>query len=134
LLLMILIYLPFVFSIYAGYQCINDKQNKLLVSKINQVLQIISFNIIGYAFTYHSGIYFSIGFDTTEELMFSFKFGISNIFISLHGQSESSIVLINVIAIFLLSRIMKYENLIEDKEEEIMNDGQYLDEHMMTND
>src|ERR1022692_3314383 len=62
----------FAYSIYAGYQCIKLTENALTHSFINQGLQILGFNIIGYAFSYNSGIYLNVGLDMTSSFKFTF--------------------------------------------------------------
>ncbi len=134
LVLLGLIILPFLLSIYAGYLCIYDKPKKILVSKINQILQVLSFSIAGYAYTYYAGVFFSIGIDTTLESLININFRLSAINIEFNTQTENYIVYFNVIAFYLLLKIMKYEDLDEDEEEIVSNGNSYLDEDFISND
>ena len=105
---------PFLLSIYAGIQCIKDKSNKLLLSKINQALQVISFSLAGFGLTYCSGVYFAVGIDLTNDFMFKFNFGLSSVNLEFNTLSKSSFVLVNVIAFYLVYKIIGYEHTIEE--------------------
>jgi len=132
IIIMIILLFPYILSIYAGNQCLKDSKNQLSISKINQALQVISFNLGGIGFTYHSGIYFSLGINTTDEFLFISNFGLSTINFQLSSSSEISFILINLIAFYLVYRIGIYENRIEEINEIMGNDRLDLDEHLIT--
>jgi len=100
--LIIVMFLFFCYSIFCGILCLKAKETALTHSFINQVLQILSFSIIGYSFTYVAGIYFSIGFDFTESFKLTFGVGVSSIKISLNINPEITRFEINIIGILIL--------------------------------
>ena len=119
-LYLVLLLFP-LFSIYTGHTCLKQKKNCLSLSKVNQLMQIISVSLFGLTLKYHSGLYFGIGIETTDGFLIKFDFGISSIWFAFSSANENSIVMINLIALYLLSRIIKIDNKIEDLGMEIEN-------------
>jgi len=128
IILMLLINIPFVLSIYAGYACIKDQTNRFLISKINQAFQVVSFSIAGAAYTYYSGVFFSIGIDTTLNSTYDFRLGLSAFNFEFNSGSDNYMVYVNLVAFYILLKTMKYENLMEGENEKIVN-SEYLDDH-----
>ena len=122
---------PFLFSIYAGSQCLKGRRNLLSISKLNQVLQVISFSLGGIGYTYHSGIFFSFGIENTEEITFNWSLGLSSISFELNSSGETSHTLFNIVAFYLVYRIGKYEDRIEELKELGQNNELNLNEHLI---
>lgn len=101
------------FSIYAGKACLDLKSNCLLLSIINQTIQVISFSLVGYAFTYHSGIYFSLGIETTNDFLVSFDFGLSTFSFAINSDDETTFIAVNLIAFYLLKIITDIKEKID---------------------
>lgn len=131
ILTMIALTLPFFLSVYAGMQCLNKKQNRLFISKINQALQVISINLVGFGFTYHAGIYFILGFDIIESFLFDFELGISTAAFNYKTFEEVSFIKINLVALFILYKIYTYEKFYDQEKEEIGKNEGHLDEHLL---
>ena len=117
-LLMLLIGLGlFIFSIYAGKQLLIKRTLKLglILSIINQTLQIIQFNIAGYGFIYFSGAELSIGYK--DNLSFDFDIIASGFIISINSESSEFALMVNVFAVILLIVLFDiWEEIKEDEE------------------
>ncbi|KAA5821202.1 hypothetical protein FPF71_17005 [Algibacter amylolyticus] len=93
----------FIFSIYAGKRllCERTKKAGIILSVINQILQIIQFDISGNGLSYSSGIEFLVGI---KNNMLSFDFGIikSSFNMSINTDSTDFEFIINFAAIILI--------------------------------
>ena len=105
--------LPFVFSMYVGFRCIDKKPNRLRLSKWNQVLQVIGFGISGYGYTYIAGIQLGIGLDLTESYVFNYKLGLSMFQFNINQNAHLSFVMVNILALFLVYRIIQYQDFFD---------------------
>jgi hypothetical protein len=91
----------FLYSILCGIVLLKNRSLGITLTVINQVLQIVGFAILGYAFKYVSGISFTILIDLSENTFF-FNLGLSEWKILLMGHSDLSNVSINLIPIFII--------------------------------
>lgn len=117
LLVYLLVILFFAYSIYAGICCLYNKKNALQVSLINQLLQLFSFAVMGYAFKYASGIYLSIGIDLTDSYDFSVGAGISSFTFNFNIETERLEIEINLIALALILWIDRLIKKTKEKAE-----------------
>ena len=117
--------LPFSFSIFSGYQCLKMKERALTLSFINQGVQIVGFNVLGYAFKYAPCLYLSVGVDLTENFKFTFDGGIFAYFIKFNTESEVIAIDFNIIAIIIFTWLGKINNRIK-AEREMMTDTRFL--------
>lgn len=112
LLYVIAIFL-FSFSIYSGYKLINSEERGIYYSRINQSLQLIIFAILGYGYSFASGLKFVIGIDTTSETRIFYKYSLSTWRFMIGSDNDSSYLGINVVALILLIFIeVRYKKLI----------------------
>ncbi|MCM5530258.1 hypothetical protein [Parasegetibacter sp. NRK P23] len=88
----------FSFSIYCGFLCIKLKGNFLRLSLVNQLLQIVSFSVIGLSYKFFCGVYFTVGLDLTRSFSINFGLGLSDLHIGLFMDQELAIVNFNLIA------------------------------------
>lgn len=98
----------------------------LKLSKLNQLLQLISFWGFGYAFQYLSGIYFLIGVDLTESFSFNFNTGISSSWkIGINSSDPTLLLNVNLVAIFLVVFIDKAQQKLKglDLEQQLSFEG-----------
>lgn len=113
---MLLIFLTglslFIFSIYARTQLLSRDNKKLgiTLSILNQVLQLIQWNILGYGLSYSSGAEVLIGFygvslNFSASLLSSFDMSINS-----DGDSFIRLNIIPIIVIIILSAIIKKDN------------------------
>ena len=100
----------FLFSIYAGKLCIDNHKKCLLISKINQALQVISVGLMGFSYMYVAGIYLNVGVDLMAEDWLQLGGGVSSVELAYSSTKEKAFVMVNVIAFFLIARIIKLEN------------------------
>jgi hypothetical protein len=127
LLLLFLIALSlYAFSIYCGVILFKNIEIGLRLSKINQLLQVVHFTILGYAFKYISGVHLSIGLDLTESLEFRFNLSISGWQFTINDDDPSIIVSLNLVALFLIAFIDKIQLKIkkEQLEKQVFEIGQ----------
>ena len=115
----------FSFSILAGYQCLKMKESAMTLSLINQGIQMIGFNIMGYAFKYAPCLFLTAGVDLTENFKLTFNAGLSDIAINMNVQSEVVAIDFNLIAIIIFVWLDKINKRIK-AEEEIRKDTRFL--------
>lgn len=133
IIFLVIMVLPFLLSIYAGTQCLRNKSNKLFISKINQTLQVISFSLGGFGFSYCAGVYLGIGIDTTNDFIFKFNFGLSTINFTINSLSETSFILTNLVAFYLVYRIGRYEDFLDDIKEKMEKEKLDIEDHLISN-
>ena len=66
----------YIFSLVSGWLLWNQYTAGIRSSLINQYLQIVQFTIAGWAYTYISGCYFSLGVDLTYAYKILIDFGL----------------------------------------------------------
>jgi len=115
----------FAYSIYTGSQCIKMTEKALMHSFINQGMQILSFNMVGYTFKYVAGFYVGLGIDLTSSFRFTYGAGISEINISLFQQTQNIQIGINIIAIIIFVLVDRLSQKVKD-EQEIRKDTRFL--------
>ena len=98
--------LLYLFSILCGLVLLKDQKKGLKISVVNQILQIINFSILGYAFKYISGLYISFGVDLTNFNL-ELDFGLSSWQFLFNVQSTTCQLYINILPLFLLHYIYK---------------------------
>ena len=109
-LVSLFILLFFVYSIFCGTLCLKTKKNALGHSLTNQILQVIGFAIMGFAFNYVSGLYLTIGLDLTDSIKLDFGAGISKFDFNLNNEKDRLEVDFNLVAfavIFWINKLMK---------------------------
>lgn len=104
------------YSIYCGILLLKKKISGLRHSLINQVFQLVSFLIAGFAFQYISGIFISIGLDLTNSFNFIFNVGISSWQININGDAEPFLLNFNLVALILILFIEELRKKINKEE------------------
>jgi hypothetical protein len=117
--------IPFSFSIFTGYQCLKMKERVLTLSYINQRIQLVGFNILGFAFIYAPCIYVYFTVDLTDNLKFLVNAAIFGYRIDFHTQSRDIAININLIALIALVWLGRINDRIKT-EVEIMTDTRFL--------
>lgn len=115
----------FIYSMYAGKRLLmdDDKRIGVILSIINQALQLIQWNMLGYGLSYSSGAQLTLG---VEGLSFKFNFGaVVSTFRMAINSDDAFLVKINLIAllvIFVLVDIFSElkERKKKQEEEEIL--------------
>jgi hypothetical protein len=117
--LIVLIYLFvllfFAYSIFCGSLCLKTKENALRYSLINQILQVIGFAMMGFAFKYVAGFYFTIGLDLTDSITFGFGAGISKFDFNFNTENDRLEVDFNIVALALIYWIDKLMKKAKDE-------------------
>ena len=100
----------FAYSIFCGVLCIKTKNNALLHSLINQMLQIFGIAIMGYALKYVAGFYLTIGLNLTDSINFTFGTGFSKFDFNINLEKERLELDFNLIAfafVYWIDKLMK---------------------------
>lgn len=100
-------------SVFSGILIFKNPLLGLKHSRVNQILQLINFSFLGYAFQYISGLYFSVGIDITEALLFKFDLGTSTWRIAFSQDTIEKIVNFNILALLLIIFIERLIKRIE---------------------
>ena len=104
----ILSYLLYFFSIFCGYMLFKGELRKgINLSIINNLIQVLGFGALGFAYKFVSGISLSLNLDFTEDTIIGLNFDVSNLQMNLIGTSESVFMNINLIAILVLNYLLK---------------------------
>jgi hypothetical protein len=118
LLLVLFVFALYGYSIYCGALLVQKRRKGLLHSKINQLLQVISISLLGYAYQYTSGAFLFVGLDLTESLNFKFNIGTSSWQLNINSDNEALIVKVNLLALLLVAFIDKLRKRIKEMEVE----------------
>lgn len=105
----------YVYSIFCGTLCVKAKENALVHSLINQMLQLIAFTIFGFTFSFAAGIYIRVGVEMANSIGFDFDLGISAFSFSLIDASDSFLIDINLIALCLIFWIDKLRMKVKEE-------------------
>ena len=125
IVLILIALLFFVFSIGTGFQCLKMKERALTLSLINQGIQMVGFNIMGYAFKFSAGFFLSVGIDITEKFKFSINAGLSDMAIRMNVESDIVAIDFNLVAIIIFVWVDKINKTIK-AEQEIRKDTRFL--------
>jgi hypothetical protein len=113
MLVYLFILLFFAYSIFCGTLCLMTKKNALRHSLTNQILQVIGFAMIGFAFKYVAGLYLTIGLDLTNSVNVGFGAGISKFNFNFNNEKDRLEVDFNFVAfalIYWIDKLMRKVN------------------------
>src|SRR5215831_3400857 len=117
LLLIILIAMAlFAYSMFCGVLLLRRPKPGLKHSMINQLLQVVSFSVLGFSFQYAGGIFLSVGMDLTDSLLFKFNAGISSWQIIFSSSNDYLIINLNLVALSLVYVINRLLNKMNENE------------------
>jgi apolipoprotein N-acyltransferase len=125
IILTLIALLFFAFSIVTGFQCLKMKERALTLSLINQGIQMVGFNIMGYAFKFAPGFFLALGVDMTENFKFTLNAGLSDMAINMNVQSDIVAIDFNLVAIIIFVWLDKINKRIK-VEQEIRKDTRFL--------
>ena len=109
-LIYLLVLLFFGYSILCGILCLKLKKNALEYSLVNQILQVVGFAMMGFAFKYVAGFFLTIGLNLSDSIKFGFGAGISKFDFNFNNERERFELDFNLIAfalIYWIDRLMK---------------------------
>jgi hypothetical protein len=95
------------YSIFCGILCLKETRKALTYSLINQFLQLISIACLGYAYSYSSGIYISVGLDLSKSVEVALNFGISMVDFAFNSDPNRLELKVNLVAFGLIYWIDK---------------------------
>jgi hypothetical protein len=117
-LIFLTIFSLFSFSIYCGYSLITKRDiNSLNLSIYNQLIQVLGFGILGFAFHFTAGIYAGIKLNLTNDTVLTFMFGHSSAKINLNNYHAFSEIRINFIALLLMNLMFNLKTKLEKNRE-----------------
>ncbi|MGO4906684.1 hypothetical protein [Flavobacterium sp. W20_MBD1_R3] len=113
-LLLLAIFLLYSFSVFCGYLLLKKRNIEgLNLSIYNQLIQIVGFGVLGYAFHFTAGIYGGIKLNLTNDTIINFMFGHSMARIDINNLNGFTEISINFIAIILLNLIFNLKSEVE---------------------
>ena len=65
--------------------------------------------------------------------IFDFKLGLSAFNLEFNSGSDNYVVYVNLIAFYLLFKIMKYEEIMDEDSEKYVGNESYLDDEFISN-
>ncbi len=102
------------FSIFCGYLLLKKQYEKgLNYSILNQLIQVLSFTILGFAFKFYSGIFLCFGLNLTTDTILTYNVGITTWNFKLNSESGITEISINLIALILISVIFNLKEKTE---------------------
>ncbi|MDO6388636.1 hypothetical protein Q4E40_00770 [Pontibacter sp. BT731] len=100
----------YIFSILCGRMLFRNLRRGLVLSIINQVLQVVYFSFGAYGFQYVAGLRIGVGVDMVEGWIFKFRLALSSFHFSIGTDLGQKFIGINLVALFLIFWI---ERLLE---------------------
>lgn len=100
----------FVFSILCGRMLLRNAHRGLVVSLINQVLQVVYVTFGAFSFQYVAGLRIGFGFDMVGSWVFKFRMALSSFEFQAGTDTGEKFIGINLVALFLIFWI---ERLLE---------------------
>lgn len=100
----------FVFSILCGRMLFRNARRGLVLSLINQVLQVVYFTFGAYGFQYVAGLRLGVGIDMIGSWTFKFRLAISSFQLEAGTDTGQKLIGINLVALCLIFWI---ERLLE---------------------
>lgn len=123
-ILVVFIYLfmcsAFVYSVLCGMLCLKKKEKALKFSLINQILQLVGFAVLGYAFQYAAGVYLTVGVDLTKSVNMDLGFGISKFNFNFNHEKEKLEFDFNLVALVLIYWIDKLMNKVKEEKDAVI--------------
>ncbi len=103
----------YVFSILCGRMLFRNQKRGLVLSLINQVLQVIYFSFGAYGFQYVAGLRVGVGVDMVEGWIFKFRLALSSFHFSIGNDIGQKFIGMNLIALFLIFWIERLQEKIK---------------------
>jgi len=92
----------YLFSILCGRMLLRNYKRGLILSIVNQVLQVIYFSFGAYSFQYVAGLRFGLGVDMIEGWIFKFRLALSSFHFSFGTDLDQKFIGVNLVALFLI--------------------------------
>ena len=104
----LLMFLLFSLCVFSGYLLLKDKLAKgINLSIILNLIQVISFGVLGYTFKFVSGVCVGLNIDLTNDFLLRFSFDVTNFQANFWGGSNVIFIGINFIPIIILYFLFK---------------------------
>jgi hypothetical protein len=114
-LLLLAIFILYSFSVFCGYLLLKKRNIQgLNLSIYNQLIQIVGFGVLGYAFQFTAGVYGGIKLNLTNDTIINFMFGHSMARIDINNLDGFTEISINFVAVILLNLIFKLKSEVEN--------------------
>lgn len=116
LIFLFLMFILYFFSIASGLVLMKRPSTGILLSKVNQFLQIMGFAVAGYGFQYISGLKLSFGLDATEGMLIKFDAALSSFQYDWNSKNEEAFIALNIIPIVVIYLLNKIEIELEPEQ------------------
>ncbi|WP_299702685.1 hypothetical protein [uncultured Pontibacter sp.] len=104
----------YIFSLLCGRMLFRNQRRGLILSLINQSLQVLYFSFGAYGFQYVAGLRVGVGVDMVEGWIFKFRLALSSFHFSIGTDLGQKFIGVNLVALFLIFWI---ERLLEQVKE-----------------
>ncbi|SIT83335.1 hypothetical protein [Pontibacter indicus] len=92
----------YIFSILCGRMLFRNLRRGLVLSIINQVLQVVYFSFGAYGFQYVAGLRVGVGVDMVEGWTLKFRLALSSFHFSIGDDLGLKFIGVNLVALFLI--------------------------------
>lgn len=92
----------YLFSILCGRMLFRNLRRGLVLSIINQLLQVVYFSFGAYGFQYVAGLRVGVGVDMVEGWIFKFRLALSSFHFSIGTDLGQKFIGVNLVALFLI--------------------------------
>lgn len=92
----------YIFSILCGRMLFRNLRRGLVLSIINQVLQVVYFSFGAYGFQFVAGLRVGVGVDMVEGWIFKFRLALSSFHFSIGTDLGQKFIGVNLVALFLI--------------------------------
>lgn len=104
----------FIFSVLCARMLWRNPRRGLILSIVNQVLQVVYFSFGAYGFQYVAGLRVGMGVDMIGGWVFKFRMAVSSFNFTIGSETGEKFIGINLVALFL---IFWMEQLLEQIKE-----------------
>jgi hypothetical protein len=112
------------FSAFCGYLLLKKQFEKgLNYSIINQLIQVLSFSILGFTFKFYSGLFLSLGLNLTTDTILTYNFGLTTWNFKLNSESGIIEISINLVALILINIIFNLKEKLKAQKTQSINDN-----------
>ena len=101
----------FSFSIFAGIYLLQRNRRGILLTHINQLIQIPQISLFGFSYQYFAGLFFGVGI--SNDLGIGFNFSLPNFKFVFTDSNNEFLFMVNLIPIILLILLKKFQKKIE---------------------
>ncbi|OOV25769.1 hypothetical protein BXU11_13935 [Flavobacterium sp. LM5] len=112
------------FSVFCGYLLLKKQFEKgLNYSIINQLIQVLSFSILGFTFKFYSGLFLSLGLNLTTDAILTYNFGLTTWNFKLISENGIIEISINLVALILINIVFNLKEKLKAQKTQSINNN-----------